>query len=42
MQPELPSVFLDFKIHRDRQVISISLGKDQGVYACVKNELKAT
>ncbi len=42
MLPELPSVFLDFKIHRDRQVISISLGKDQGVYACVKNELKAT
>lgn len=42
MQTNLPIVLLDFHIHRDKKVISIFLDNDQGTYACVKNELKAT
>lgn len=38
----LPSVILDFDLHRNKQIISIRFDKDWGVYACVKNEVGAT
>ena len=42
MQTPPLTVRLDFDIHRNRPVISIRFDKDQGIYACVKNELCAS